>query len=389
VTASSPPPPPPSGPLDIARAFASVPDPRHPKFPGLHRFEDVLLVALCAVLSGAESWEAVVQFGRPREGWLRSLGLRLPGGIPSHDTLGRIFAALDPAPFRDCFTAWIAGVCDDLGVTHVPIDGKALRGTRGPDGTCLRVVSAWSAEHGLTLAQLAVPEGSNETAAIPDLLRLPDLKGALVSIDAAGCDKAVAEQIRGAGADYLLSLKANQPTLHADVEAAFAHAEATGFAGLSFDRFATQETGHGRSEGREYTVLYDPEGLSTAGEWADLASAVRVVRKRGLGDKATTEVAYYISSSRASARKMGGRIRNHWSIENGCHWVLDVVFGEDCCRTRAGHAAEDLAWLRKVTLTLLKEDDSGGSLKGKYYRAALDDAYRLQLLASIRENKVA
>ncbi len=367
----------PSPALDIAYYFRDLPDPRHPAFRDHHLLGDILVIALCAMLSGADSWDDIAEFGHTKEPWLRSLGLPLPNGIPAHDTFNRVFATLNPDAFQNCFTPWINAVCAALGFCHVPIDGKTARGTRGPDGTCLHLVSAWASAYRLSLAQVAVADKSNEITAIPRLLRLLELRGALVTIDAIGCQKEIARQIVTAGGDYLLAVKDNQPTLHADVVACFAG----GAPGVRRDVLRTEEVGHGRREEREYTVLYAPGGLSTEAEWEGLRSVVRVVRRRQEGCKEpSTEVAYYISSSLHSAAVLGSCIRDHWGIENGQHWVLDVVFGEDGCRTRQGHAAENLAWLRKMVLSLLRQDKSKGSAPNKRLRAALSDDYRRQLL---------
>jgi predicted transposase YbfD/YdcC len=368
-------------PPDIASHFRDLPDPRHPAYRDHHLLGDLLVIALCAVLSGADSWEDVAEFGRAKESWLRSLGLALPNGIPSHDTFNRVFAALDPAAFQACFDAWINAVCGELGFCHIPIDGKSVRGSRGPDGTCLHLVSAWAGEHRLSLAQVAVHDKSNEITAIPRLLRLLELGGALVTTDAMGCQKDIARQIVTGGGDYLLAVKDNQPTLHADIAACFAGDPK----GTRRDVARTEEVGHGRREEREYTVLYEPVGLSTRQEWVGLKSVLRVVRRRqeGAGEP-STEVAYYVSSSTQAAAVLGACVRAHWGIENGQHWVLDVVFGEDGCRTRTGHAAENLAWLRKMALSLLRQDTSKGSAPTKRMRAALDDDFRRQLLNLLR-----
>jgi predicted transposase YbfD/YdcC len=371
------------GPLDLPGHFANLPDPRHPAFRDRHLLVDILAIALCAVLSGARSWEAIARFGRSKLDWLRALGLKLPNGVPSHDTFNRVFAALNPRAFQDCFHSWICSACEALDIRHVSVDGKAVRGSRGPDGTCLHLVSAWAAEGRLTLAQVAVADKSNEITALPVLLRLLDLEGALVSIDAIGCQKEVAREILAAGGDYLLAVKDNQPTLHAEVSAAFEDALAHDFAGARHDSFATRESGHGRFEERVYTVLYDPGCLSTQGEWAGLRSVVRVFRRRREGDRESTEVAHYISSSAAAAAVLAGGIRSHWGIENGQHWVLDVVFDEDRCRTRQGHAAENLAWLRKMALSLFSQEGGQDSNRTKQFRAAIDDDYRLQLLRKL------
>jgi len=365
---------------DIAHHFANVPDPRHQAFRDHHLLGDILVIALSAVLAGARSWEGIAEFGRSKEAWLRCLGLKLPNGIPSHDTFNRVFADLDPVAFQASFTSWINGVCEALGVRHIPIDGQTLRGTRGPDGTCLHLVSAWAAEHRLTLAQVAVEDKSNEITAIPKVLALLDLHGALVSIDAIGCQKGIAAQIREGGGDYVLAVKDNQPTLASDVEACFLAAYEDDFEEVRHDTFTTREVGHGRVEERAYTVIYEPSGLSTQAEWVDLKAIVQVIRTRQVGDKESVEVSYYISSSAAAAKVLAEGIRVHWSIENGQHWSLDVLLGQDRCRTRHKNAAENLAWVRKIALALFRQDETKGSVPTRQLRAALDDDYRSHLI---------
>src|SRR5271170_579300 len=256
-------------PLDIAHHFANLPDPRHPHFCDRHSLTDILVIALTAVLCGAKSWQAIAAFGTAKQVWFRTIGLQLHNGIPAHDTFLRIFAALDPDAFQQAFTSWINSVCRTLGFCHIPIDGKTVRGSRGPDGTALHLVSAWASEHRLTLAQIAVADKSNEITAIPRLLQLLDVHGALVSIDAMGCQKDIARGIRDGEGDYLLAVKDNQPTLYADVQLCFANARASGYESVSYDTFVTEEVNHGRYEKRVYTVIYEPSGLSTQDEWVD------------------------------------------------------------------------------------------------------------------------
>ncbi len=368
-------------PLAIAHHFANVPDPRHPAFCGQHRLGDILVIALAAVLSGASSWDTIAAFGVAKETWLRSLGLELPNGIPSHDTFNRIFAAMDPLAFQHAFTSWINAVCSTLGFVHIPVDGKAVRGARGLDGTCLHLVSAWAAEHRLTLAQVAVAGKGNEITAIPEVLKMLDLHGALVSIDAVGCQKSFAKQIRDEEGDYLLAVKDNQPTLSGDISACFVQAYEKDFEGVKHDTYTTREISHGREEERVCTVLYELDGLSTRAEWVDLKAVVQVIRTRREGDKETNEVSYYISSSTASAKALAESIRAHWGIENRQHWCLDVLFSEDRCRTRQGNAAQNLAWLRKMALSIFGQDDSKGTIPTRRLKAALDDEYRAHLLS--------
>jgi predicted transposase YbfD/YdcC len=371
--------------LAIAHHFANVPDPRHPAFRNYHLLDDILVLALTAVLSGCKSWEAISDFGVTKEAWFRSIGLKLPHGIPSHDTFNRTFATMNPVAFQQAFSSWINGICNTLGFCHIPIDGKAVRGSRGPDGTCLHLVSAWACQNRLTLAQVAVADKSNEITAIPRLLQLLDLSGALVSIDAIGCQKNIAKMIRDGGGDYLFALKDNQETLHTDVQTCFAQASANGYEEVKYDIFVSVETNHGRYEERVVTVIYEPVGLSTQEEWKDLKTIVEVVRKRREGDKESVEVEHYISSSEATAMELAEVIRDHWSIENSQHWVLDVVFSEDRCRSRHKNAAENLGWLRKMALACFNQDDSKGSIPTRMVRASASDEYRLHLLSLFGE----
>ena len=371
-------------PLDIVHHFARVPDPRDERFV-THRLGDLLTIALCATLAGAKSFEDLAAFGRAKQTWLRQLGLALPDGIPSHDTFRDVFRHLAPDVFQDCFTALINAVCARRADRNDQIDGKALRGSRGLDGTCLYLVSAWVGANALTLGQVAVEDKSNEITAIPQLLRLLELHGALVSIDALGCQKEIAQAIRDSGADYLLQVKGNQPTLEADIDASFLAALEADFVGWAHDRWIDTSCGHGREEERECLVLYDLGGLSTREDWVDVQAIVRVGRTRREGDRETFEVAHYISSRRGSARELGSGARGHWGIENGLHWVLDVTFREDDHRLKDRTAAENLGLLRRVAASLFRQDQSGGSVSGKQLRAAWDDDFRLHLLHLLSE----
>jgi predicted transposase YbfD/YdcC len=366
-------------PLDIVHHFVAVQDPRDTRFT-THQLGDLLTIALCAILSGAKSFEDLAAFGRSKEAWLRSLGLTLPHGIPSHDTFRDLFRHLDPAIFQDCFTAWINAVCAHLGIQQVQIDGKALRGSRGVDGTCLYLVSAWVGAHSLTLGQVAVEDKSNEITAIPKLLKLLELQGALVSIDAMGCQKDIAQAIRDTKADYLLQVKGNQPLLEADINASIEAAFAADFVGFEHDVWVRELRGHGREEEQVCLVLYDLERLSTRQDWVDLQAIVRVARTTREGGKETFEVAHYICSRRGSAAELGSATRGHWGIENGLHWVLDVIFREDDSRLKDRTAAENLGMLRRVAVSLLRQEPSKGSVSGKLLRAAWDDEFRLHLL---------
>jgi predicted transposase YbfD/YdcC len=368
-----------SEPLDILHHFARLQDPRDPRFV-THLLGDLLTIALCATLSGAQSFEDIADFGTAKQTWLRSLGLALPGGPPSHDTFRDLFRHLAPDAFQDGFTDWINAACARLGVRHVALDGKALRGSRGLSGTCLHLVSAWVGANALCLGQVAVEDKSNEITAIPRLLKLLELEGALVSIDALGCQKEIARAVRASGADYLLQVKGNQPTLQAEVVARFEAAFAADYVGFEHDLWVSTSCGHGRQEERVCLVLYTLDGLSTRAEWLDLRALVQVTRTRRVGEQESVEVAYYLSSRRGRAEELGRAAREHWGIENGLHWVLDVALGEDASRLKDRRGAENLGLLRRMVASLLRQDESKGSVHGKQLRAGWDDDFRLHLL---------
>lgn len=370
--------------LDIAYHFSRVEDPRDVRFV-THLLGDILTIALCAILAGAKSFEDIAAFGRTKKDWLKSLGLALPEGIPCHDVFRDVFRHLAAGAFQDCFTSWINAACARLGYDHVQIDGKSQRGSRGINGTCLHLVSAWVGANSLMLAQVAVEDKSNEITAIPKLLKMLELEGALVSIDAMGCQKDIAAAIRHSKADYLLQVKGNQPTLQADIIAKFEAAFQADFEGYQHDMWLCESVGHGRQEERACCVLYDLDGLSTREDWADLKAIVRVARLRRIGNEESCEVSYYISSRRGSAEQFGKAARGHWGIENGLNWVLDVIFGEDDCQLKDRTAAENLGMLRRVAVSLLGQDKSKGSIRGKQFRAALDDDFRLDLLNILSE----
>jgi predicted transposase YbfD/YdcC len=326
----------------------------------------------------------VAAFGVAKQEWLKGL-LPLANGVPSADTFGRVLARLDPKAFGRCVAAWLAAVCEATGLRHVAIDGKAVRGAKGDTFSgCLHLVSAWAAENRLILGQEAVAGKSNEIAAIPELLAVLELKGALVTIDAAGCQKGIAGQIRERGGDYLLAVKGNQPKLHDAVRAAFGRAFATDFAGLRYDEDEREERGHGRHEGRCVTVLYDPAGLPAG--WPDVAAVVMVGRERTANGKHASTAHYYLTSLGGTAAELGRLVRRHWAVENELHWTLDVTFREDANRTRADHAGANLGLVRRVALSLLGQDTGKGSMPTKRLKAALDEAYLEQALRGFPED---
>ena len=373
-------------PLPITAVFDGLPDPRRETANKRHHLTDILTIATCAVIGGADSWDAIAAYGEAKEAFLRRF-LPLPHGVPSPDTFARVFAKLRPDAFAAAFGRWMAAACEGTGLVPVAVDGKACRGAAADTAAgCLTVVSAWAAENRLTLGQVTVADGSNEIAAIPELLRTLELKGALVTIDAAGCQTANAEIIRGQGGHYLLAVKDNQPTLRVAVERVFADACEVDFAGLAVDAHEEAGDGHGRREERYVTVIADPAGLPDG--WTDAAAVVQVNRVRESGGTRTETTHYYLSSYAGSAAEMAGFVRGHWGIENGLHWVLDVVFGEDDSRVREGHAGANLAMLRRVAVSLLRRSPGKGSMPTKRLKAGWDDDFLLQVLQGITADVV-
>jgi predicted transposase YbfD/YdcC len=375
----------------IGEHFATLSDPRVDRSKA-HRLADIVTIALCAAICGADDWVAVQTFGREEEAWLRTF-LALPGGIPSHDTFGRVFARLDPEEFRRCFLSWVRAVTGtEVTQGVVAIDGKTLRGShdRRAGKAALHLVSAWATTGGLVLGQVATDAKSNEITAIPVLLRLLALQGATVTIDAMGCQTAIAAQIVEQQADYVLALKDNHPALHERVRLAFADAEAAVGTPLPLADLVphtTLDKDHGRREHRRCLAIGDPAYLAYAdpdGAWPALRSLVRIEATRRLGDAVTTQTRHYLSSLPADATALAQAIRSHWGIENRLHWVLDVSFAEDDSRVRVGHGPENLAILRHFALNLLRRDLSKGSVATKRFRAALNDAYLRSLLDDLR-----
>jgi predicted transposase YbfD/YdcC len=376
----------------IGAHFASLTEPRADRGQG-HLLVEIVTIALCAVLCGADGWVAVETFGRAKAGWLRTF-LALPDGIPSHDTFGRVFARLDPGAFQRCFLAWVRAVVPDTAGQVVALDGKTLRRShdRANGQAALQMVSAWASGSGLVLGQLAVADKSNEITAIPALLRLLDVAGATVTIDAMGCQTAIAAQIVAQGADYALALKDTHPPLHAEVGATFAAARATAFADYAatdHDHWRTVEKNHGRIETRRHWVIRDPDTIAYLNQnaaWAGLRAIGLVERERRVGTTVSIEAHYYLLSGVGGAATFGRAIRSHWGIENRVHWALDVTFREDESRVRVGDGAANLAVLRHFALNLLRQErTANGSLATKRFRAALDAAYLLTVLAGLHQ----
>jgi predicted transposase YbfD/YdcC len=404
--------------LSITEHFAELPDPRVERTRH-HALLDILLIALCAVICGADSFVEIQEWGRAREAWLKER-LELSGGIPSHDTFNRVFARLDPEAFSRCFLAWTSalqrhllaarsaasegalGAGDQAGSSPAPevvaLDGKRLRRSfdRASGQGALHLVSAWATQQRLVLGQVKVAEPGNEITALPELLTLLDLEGCLVTIDAIGCQRELVRRMVEQGADYVLPVKENQPALREDVQLFLDDALEQQFRGVEHQFHETFDAEHGRQERRRYWITGEVEWLRErhqkegADRWMGLRSIGMVETRRregGPGTPESRERRYYISSlpatQRGSAALFARAVRAHWGIENGMHWLLDVVFREDDCRVRKDHAPQNLARLRHLALNLLRQEKSAKvGVKARRLRAAWDLAYLEKVLAS-------
>jgi predicted transposase YbfD/YdcC len=370
--------------LGIETHFAAVSDPRqYGKVD--HPLINIIFITLCGVLCGADDWVAITDFAQAQEEWLAKY-LDLKNGLPSHDTLGRTFAIIDREEFQQGFLSWMSSV-SQLIAGVVAIDGKQLRRShdKGIGKEAIHMVSAWSVANGLVLGQRKVDEKSNEITAIPLLLEALDLTGCIVTIDAMGCQREIAQQIVEQAGDYVLSLKGNQGQLHQDVTAMFDYFEGIAFKEIDHDYHKTVNKGHGRLEIRECWV-FEPAAWSdyfrTLDKWAGLQSVVMIRSQRQEGEKVTSETRYFITSLAAQAAKILQTARHHWGIENELHWVLDVAFNEDQSRVRQGYAAENLAVIRHLVLNLLSQEQSHKvGKKNKRLRCAWDVAYREKVLS--------
>ena len=361
----------------FVKHFEKIEDPR--RQAGLrHPLIEVLFIAICAIVAGADDWVAIERFGKAKQSWFKKY-LSLKHGIPWHDTFGKVFGALDPEQFGQAFTSWMQMIATVSGV--IALDGKTVRHSfdKTLGKSAIHMVSAWSACNRLILGQVKVDDKSNEITALPKLLALLVIKGCLVTIDAMGCQTAIAKQIIEQGGDYLLAVKKNQKHLYEDNEHLFRHATSGNVLDEGFDSARTVDKGHGRLDIRQCQLISQPKWLDYVGErqqWSQLQCVVKIWTQRQVGRKKTRECRYYICSRLASASELLEAVHTHWGVENNVHWVLDVVFDEDASRVRTGHAQQNLATMRRLAINMLNQENSRkDSLKGKRQLAGWDESY--------------
>jgi predicted transposase YbfD/YdcC len=344
----------PSSSRNLKDHFSQLVDPRVGRAKR-HELLDILLIAVCAMLCGAEGFTEIAECGRCKADWFKTW-LALPHGIPSHDTFNRVFGLIDPTKFMDCFLTWTQSLRETFADELVALDGKTLRRSRARGHGPIHLVNVWASRNRLVLGQLKVADHSNEITALPELLRALELAGCVVTVDAMGCQKEVAKGIHEADAEYVLALKGNQGTLHAEVKAFLDDAQTRDFAGVAHKFVETLEKDHGRIETRRYWITEQIGWLADKNQWEGLRSFGMVEAVRELDGRTTTERRYYLSSLPAEAARFAAAVRGHWEIENCVHWVLDVQMGEDRCVVRQQHAAQNLAALRVLCLNLLRRD---------------------------------
>jgi len=372
----------------LRKRFSGLEDPRVERTK-LHQLLDIITIAICAAICGADDWTEIELFGESKLDFFRTF-LPLPNGIPSHDTFNRVFARLNPEQFRECFLGWVQDlVCASTNNGRIEgviaIDGKSLCGSRdsatgqGP----IQMVSAWAQANHMVLGEVKVDDKSNEITAIPALLKLLDVERCIVTIDAMGCQTEIAEQITAVGADYVLALKGNHPTMYQDVITTFNEGLATHFKGMHHQTYESVEKGHGRIETRRYYLVDDPlymQYLEGAQKWSNLRSIGMVQSERKIGEEVSTERRYFLCSV-SSVKQFAEAARGHWSIENSLHWVLDVAFQEDHNRTRKDHSAENFSVLRHIALNLLKAEQTlKVGIKAKRLKCGWSHDYLLKVL---------
>jgi len=370
--------------ITIADHFCAIDDPRIERSKQ-HKLIDIITIAICAVICGAEGWTDIETYGVTKYEWLKQF-LELPNGIASHDTFARLFARLNPQQFQQCFLSWIKAINKVTSGEVIALDGKSLRHSYDKEAKkgAIHMVTAWARENRLVLGQVKVDKKSNEITAIPELIKILDLSGCIVTIDAMGCQKQIVKLIAEQNADYIITLKKNQGNLYKNVEQLFKSAIRTGFQGIEHSAYHTREQAHGREEIRHYLMLTDiAERVDPNYKWQKLKSIGLVESVRTVDGKTTVETRYYISSLSNNAAIFGQSVRSHWGIENSLHWVLDVALNEDDCRIRKDNAPENFAVLRRLAVNLLgREKSNKRGMKNKQFLAAMDNEYLTKVLAA-------
>lgn len=367
----------------LAECFGDIEDPRINR-QRRHLLIDMIVIAICAVICNADTWKDISLWGQTHEQWLRGM-LELPGGIPSRDTFRRTISRIDPQSFQEAFLKWLTGLRNKTGKV-IALDGKTLRGSKAGGQSPLHLVSAWASQGHVTLGQRRVDGKSNEITAIPPLLKTLQLTGAIVTIDAMGCQREIAKTILDGKGDYCLAVKKNQEHLAEDIAAAFEEVFENDFENIPQSHIVDPKRPHGRHEERYYYTIPAPKTLRTGDRWAGLKSIGLTVTRRGrsaasLGDG---EVRYYIMSFASDVERFAEAVRGHWGIENSLHWVMDVSFREDESRIRKDHGGENVSWLRRLAITLLKNETGiKDSIRAKRIRAGYDVHYLENVLAAI------
>lgn len=367
---------------DLIEHFSSLEDPRIDRNK-CHALIDIVVLAVCAVASGADGWEAIEDFGKAKIDWLRQY-VPLANGVPSHDCISYVLSRVSPPKFRECFMNWTQSVMQKTGSEVIAVDGKTARGSRDRKNhrNPLHMVSAWACRNRLVLGQQATEEKSNEITAIPKLLELLELKGCIVTLDAMGCQRAIAEQIMDQQGDYVLGLKGNQHALHEAVEEFFTTAQTHQFTAVKHDYLEECDKDHGRLEIRRYWITEDLNTLPDTEDWKGLRSIGMVERECLQGDTTSIERRYFINSIPAQAKPFATAVRGHWGIENTLHWRLDVVLGDDASRIRKGNGPAIMTSIRQLCTNLFERESSGLSLAKKRRKAAWDDDYRAKVIFS-------
>ncbi len=361
--------------------LAEINDPRLER-QKRHLLIDIFAITICAVICGANTWNEIAQYGESKHDWLKTF-LKLPNGIPSHDTIRRVFIIIDPKEFQSAFINWVNSMRKSLPETVIAVDGKTLRRSHDKSNgkSAIHMVSAWASDMNMVLGQIKTNEKSNEITAIPELLDLLDISGSTITIDAMGCQKKIAEKIIDNNANYALALKQNHGDLYDDVDLFFQNIKKTDVKELSENYFESVDGDHGRVEIRRHWITSDTDWIVDKPLWAGLQSIGMVERERHIKDKISCETSYYLLSDKWNGEDFAKRIRDHWGVENKLHWVLDVSFREDECRKRAGHAAENFAMVRHIALNLLKKENSmKKSINVKRLQAGWDNTYLMKVL---------